>query len=115
MQKLLLLANLSTLLCTMIVQFPPESFLELGLNLKGFSSDAINRTGDATNIDRFQAFCCCTPQVASEIFEDLQSTDEMFMVSVDGVHCRMHEPRILPSSGWCSKKFNKAGFVGEHA
>lgn len=36
---------------------------------------------------------------------------EFFILSVDGVHCRINEPRTEPSSGWYSKKFNKAGLV----
>ena len=35
--------------------------------------------------------------------------EEYFIISVDGVHCRIYEPRTQPSSGWYSKKFNKAG------
>jgi hypothetical protein len=38
---------------------------------------------------------------------------EFFILSVDGVHCRIHEPRTQPSSGWYSKKFNKADLVYE--
>ena len=40
---------------------------------------------------------------------------EFFIVSVDGVHCRIHEPRTQPSSGWYSKKFNKAALTYELA
>lgn len=32
---------------------------------------------------------------------------------MDGVHCRIWEPRTLPSSGWYSKKFNGAGLAYE--
>jgi hypothetical protein len=39
--------------------------------------------------------------------------NEYFILSVDGVHCRIHEPRTQPSSGWYSKKFNKAGLTYE--
>ena len=39
--------------------------------------------------------------------------DKYFILSVDGVHCRIHKPRTQPSSGWYSKKFNKAGLVYE--
>ena len=39
--------------------------------------------------------------------------DEYFFLSDDGVHCRIHEPRIMPSSGWYSQKFNKAGLAYE--
>jgi hypothetical protein len=46
------------------------------------------------------------------IFDD-PSFDKKFIISVDGVHCRIWEPRIMPSSGWYSKKFNKAALVYE--
>jgi hypothetical protein len=39
--------------------------------------------------------------------------DEYFILSVDGVHCRIYEPRTQPSSGWFSKKFNNAGLTYE--
>jgi hypothetical protein len=32
---------------------------------------------------------------------------------VDGVHCRVCEPRIFPSSKWYSHKFHKAGLTYE--
>lgn len=35
------------------------------------------------------------------------------MLSVDGVHCRVQEPRTTPSAGWYSSKFNKAGLAYE--
>lgn len=41
--------------------------------------------------------------------------DEFFFISVDGVHCRITEPRFLPSSGWYSHKHNKAGLAYEVA
>ena len=34
-------------------------------------------------------------------------------MSVDGIHCRVWEPRITPSSGWYSQKYNKAGLSYE--
>lgn len=37
----------------------------------------------------------------------------MLAISVDGIHCRIWEPRTLPSSGWYSKKFNGAGLSYE--
>ena len=47
--------------------------------------------------------------------EDDNNLDEMFTVSVDGVHCRIQEPRCDPGSKWYSKKFNAAGLVYEIA
>ena len=45
----------------------------------------------------------------------INNLDEFFMLTVDGVHCRIHEPRFLPSSGWYSPKFNHAGLSYEIA
>eukprot|EP00531_Pseudo-nitzschia_arenysensis_P002864 CAMPEP_0116130474 /NCGR_PEP_ID=MMETSP0329-20121206/8500_1 /TAXON_ID=697910 /ORGANISM="Pseudo-nitzschia arenysensis, Strain B593" /LENGTH=298 /DNA_ID=CAMNT_0003624857 /DNA_START=225 /DNA_END=1121 /DNA_ORIENTATION=- len=42
-----------------------------------------------------------------------ENNNDYFILSVDGVHCRIHEPRTQPSSGWYSKKFNKAGLTYE--
>lgn len=44
---------------------------------------------------------------------DYEHLDEYFFISVDGVHCRITEPRHMPSSGWYSAKYNKAGLVYE--
>ena len=38
---------------------------------------------------------------------------EYFIISVDGVHCKIYEPRTQPSSGWYSKKHNRAGLTYE--
>ena len=46
------------------------------------------------------------------IFEN-GDLDERFIVSVDGIHCRIWEPRLDPSSKWYSKKHNGAGLVYE--
>lgn len=47
------------------------------------------------------------------IFGEEDVFDEYFIISVDGVHFRIHEPRTQPSSGWYSKKHNGAGLVYE--
>lgn len=44
---------------------------------------------------------------------DNEDYNEFFILSVDGVHCRIYEPRTNPSSGWFSKKFNNAGLTYE--
>ena len=41
--------------------------------------------------------------------------NEYFFLTVDGVHCRIMEPRFIPSSGWYSHKFHKAGLAYEVA
>ena len=40
---------------------------------------------------------------------------EIFILSVDGVHCRVNEPRGQPSTGWFSHKSNGPGLVYELA
>ena len=49
------------------------------------------------------------------IFDNVDDDEhpEMFIISVDGIHCQVWEPRIEPSSGWYSKKYNKAGLCYE--
>ena len=39
--------------------------------------------------------------------------DEVFIISVDGIHCRIYEPRIEPSTKWFSHKFHGPGLVYE--
>jgi hypothetical protein len=41
--------------------------------------------------------------------------DEVFIVSIDGTHCPIFEPRTDPSSKWFSHKFNGAGVAYELA
>jgi len=41
--------------------------------------------------------------------------DDYFLCSVDGVHFRIFEPRFMPSTGWYSCKYNKAGLTYEIA
>ena len=48
-------------------------------------------------------------------FDDAENYPEMYIVSVDGIHCRIHEPRTEPSTGWYSAKYNKAGLAYEIA
>jgi len=40
---------------------------------------------------------------------DLNDLPEIFVLSVDGVHFRINEPRTNPSALWCSHKSNSAG------
>jgi hypothetical protein len=47
------------------------------------------------------------------IFDDDNNHDEFFILSVDGVHCRIYEPRTQPSAGWYSKKFAGPGLTYE--
>lgn len=49
------------------------------------------------------------------IFGEEDKFEEYFIISVDGVHFRIHEPRTQPSSGWYSKKHNGAGSTYEVA
>ena len=49
------------------------------------------------------------------LFDDdnIANHPENFILSVDGIHCQIFEPRITPSTGWFSSKYNKAGLVYE--
>ena len=46
-----------------------------------------------------------------EDFDD----DNIFIITVDGVHCRIYEPQIDPGSKWYSHKFHAAGVAYEVA
>jgi DDE superfamily endonuclease len=39
----------------------------------------------------------------------------VYLISVDGTHCRINEPRHIPSSGWYSHKSHSAGLNYEIA
>jgi len=43
------------------------------------------------------------------VWKDLDDVDETFVMSVDGVHFRINEPRKQPSANWCSHKSKSAG------
>jgi len=68
------------------------------------STDSPKRSIPITQSDRFY-----------QLHQATSRSDQLeyFILSVDGVHCRIHEPRTTPSSGWYSKKFNKAGLTYE--
>ena len=44
-----------------------------------------------------------------------ENTEEIYIATVDGTHCRIYEPRTDPGSKWHSKKHNKAGLSCEVA
>lgn len=44
---------------------------------------------------------------------DTEDFDEIFILSVDGVHCKIMEPRTDPSTKWYSQKSNGAGLSYE--
>eukprot|EP00980_Cylindrotheca_fusiformis_P020427 scaffold7476_cov68-Cylindrotheca_fusiformis.AAC.4 len=52
-------------------------------------------------------------KISWEFDEDSNAFPELYVATVDGVHCRICEPRKDPSSKWYSKKFNKAGLAYE--
>ena len=52
------------------------------------------------------------PKKIQWIFDDVNQ-NEFFILSMDGVHCCINEPRTQPSSGRYLKKFNKAGLTYE--
>jgi hypothetical protein len=39
--------------------------------------------------------------------------DEKFLMTIDGTHCRINEPRVVPSKKWYSFKFAKPGLSYE--
>ena len=45
--------------------------------------------------------------------DNIDNHPESFIISADGIHCRVWEPRISPSTGWYSVKYNKAGLSYE--
>ena len=47
------------------------------------------------------------------IFGEESNLQETFIVSVDGIHCCIQEPRLEPSSKWYSNKHHGAGLVYE--
>lgn len=53
-----------------------------------------------------------TPQI-KWLFDEDRGKDEVFILSVDGVHCKICEPRTEPSSQWYSHKSNGAGLTYE--
>jgi hypothetical protein len=42
-------------------------------------------------------------------FDPVINSNDIFVISVDGTHCRINEPRREPSAKWYSKKFSQAG------
>ena len=50
-----------------------------------------------------------------KIVWDIDDREETFLISVDGVHLRINEPRKYPSARWCSHKFKSAGLSYEIA
>jgi len=43
------------------------------------------------------------------VWDDLKDAQQKFVISVDGVHFRINEPRKVPSAQWCSHKHKSAG------
>jgi len=43
------------------------------------------------------------------VWRDLENSPELYVLSVDGVHFRINEPRKQPSAKWCSHKHKSAG------
>ena len=47
------------------------------------------------------------------VWRDLSTAPEIFVLTVDGVHCRISEPRTEPDHRWKSYKLNKPGVAYE--
>jgi hypothetical protein len=56
-----------------------------------------------------------TPLLQIKWLFDTEGIDETFILSVDGVHCKIMEPRTDPGSKWYSVKSNGAGLAYELA
>lgn len=48
-----------------------------------------------------------------KIVWDIDNSPEKFLLSVDGVHFRIHEMRKKPDARWCSYKYKQAGLSYE--
>jgi hypothetical protein len=57
-------------------------------------------------------FCYFSLQI---VWRNFAENDVIFIISVDGVHCRINEPRTQPNSQWCSHKSKSAGLAYELA
>lgn len=55
------------------LRFSRDDFLLLGLKLSGFSVDTIQLTCCKTNLERFKAHFCASPESHSDTFKDIQS------------------------------------------
>lgn len=49
------------------------------------------------------------------VFKNFDANDEVFIISIDGTHCRTSEPRTHPSTRHCSHKSNGPGLAYELA
>jgi DDE superfamily endonuclease len=47
-----------------------------------------------------------TSLTARIVWIDFDEHDEIFIITVDGIDCRINEPRKIPSTEWYSQKFN---------
>lgn len=58
-----------------VVVFTPSEVMQKGLRLVHYRKKRIQRACRATNVERFKHHFGTTPQLAAQIFEDLQRTD----------------------------------------
>jgi hypothetical protein len=47
------------------------------------------------------------------LWDENVNDDAIFIISVDGVHCRINEPRVQPDAAWYSHKHHCAGVTYE--
>ena len=74
----------------------------------------IFRTDEDTLQQHIQKYVdAISPLKGDKIKFDVNLNPETFLLSVDGVHFRIHEPRCKPSARWCSFKFKSAGLAHE--
>jgi hypothetical protein len=97
----------------------PSSFLFLvALNwLSTYKKEAemagLFRCDDKTLREHIKKYVNAIAALKEEMIVWDDGDDEIFLLSVDGVHFRVNEPRTEPSSKWCSHKHNSAGLAYE--
>jgi hypothetical protein len=47
------------------------------------------------------------------VWTEFSENDEIFIITVDGIDCRIREPRKIPSTQWYSHKFDGPGLTYE--
>ena len=65
------------------------------------------------HLDDRHSLGCCPPLQITWLWDSESSNALVFVVSVDGVHCKINEPRKEPSAKWYSHKHAQAGLVYE--
>eukprot|EP00980_Cylindrotheca_fusiformis_P009533 scaffold2088_cov119-Cylindrotheca_fusiformis.AAC.2 len=62
---------------------------------------------------KVKAYTCWIQAMKERKIHFQEENDDTFIISLDGVHCTIYEPRRDPSSKWYSHKSNSAGLTYE--